>query len=68
LDKNTQATLHRRKFGQADRMTTSGRMEDLVRQFKSVSPSKREEYSIMVGGTEYGPHEIDGLAKKLQID
>lgn len=67
MDKDTQATLHRRMLGQDDRMTTGGAIGDLIRQFKSLPESKKDEYSIMVGGMEYGPHEIEGLARELDV-
>jgi hypothetical protein len=65
MDKDTQVTLHRRRTAQDDRMTTSGRAEDIIRQFKALPKSKRDEYSIMDSSMEYGPHEIDGLARQL---
>jgi hypothetical protein len=68
VDKDTQATLHHRKFSQADKMIASGRLEDMVRQFRAFATSMRQEYFIMVGEMEYGPHEIEDLAKKLHID
>jgi hypothetical protein len=67
MDRDTQATLHPRKFGQVDRMTTSGTIGDLIGQFKSLPESKKDEYSIMVGAMEYGPQEIEGLARELGV-
>jgi hypothetical protein len=67
MDRDIEATLHRRKFGQVDRMTTAGTLGDLVRQFKSLPDSMKSEYSIMVGGMEYGPQEIEGLADELGL-
>jgi hypothetical protein len=68
MDKDRQVTLHRRKAGQDDRMTTGGRAEDIIRQFKALPKSKRDEYSIVDGSMEYGPHEIDNLARQLGLD
>jgi hypothetical protein len=66
MDRDTEVTLHPRKFGQVDRVTTGGSIEDLVRQFQSLPEAKKSEYSIMVGSMEYGPHEIEDLARELQ--
>jgi hypothetical protein len=49
-------------------MTTAGRAEDIIRQFKTLPKSKRDEYSIMDGSMKYGPHEIDNLARQLGLD
>jgi len=68
MDRDAQAALHRKKLGRNDRVTKIGRIEDLVRQFKSVASSKQMEYFISVGGTEYGPHQIESLASELGID
>jgi hypothetical protein len=68
MDKDTEATLHRRKFGQEDRVTTHGRLEDLVRQFKTLSSGQKAERTMMVGDMEYGPQEINDLARRLWID
>jgi hypothetical protein len=67
MDRDTQATLHRRKAGNVDRVTTAGPLGDLVRQFKSLPESIKPEYSIMVDGIEYGPQEIKGLAAELGL-
>jgi hypothetical protein len=67
MDRGTQATLHRRKFGHDDRMTTSGTLGDLIQQYGALPNSKRSEYSIMVGAMEYGSQEIEGLARELGI-
>jgi hypothetical protein len=56
MDRNTKATLHRRNVPEADKMSTEGRIEDLVRAFKILPKETQREYSIKVGGTEYGPH------------
>lgn len=68
MNRDTQATLHRRQFGQDDRMTTGGAIGDLIRQFKSLPESKKGEYSIMVGAMVYSPQEIEGLARELIPD
>ena len=67
MDRNTEATLHRRKLGRVDRVTANGRIEDLIRQVKARPSGEKDEYSIMVGGMEYGPAEIDELARELGI-
>jgi hypothetical protein len=67
MDRDTQVTLHRRKFGQLDRVTASGRAEDMIREFKARSSGEKAEYSLMHGGMEYGPQEIEELAEKLGI-
>jgi hypothetical protein len=48
-------------------MTTSGTIGDLIRQVNSLPESKKGEYSIMVGRMEYGPQEIEGLARELDV-
>ena len=65
MDKDAQATLHRSRLGRVDKMIGSGRLEDMVRQFRAVA--LRQEYFIMVGEMKYGSHEIEDLAKKLHI-
>jgi hypothetical protein len=67
MDRNTEAALHRRKLGRVDRVTANGRIEDLIRQVKARPSGERGEYSITVGGMEYGPPEIDELARELGI-
>jgi len=37
----------------------------LARQFQSLPEGKKSEYGIMVGSMEYGPQEIEGLAREL---
>jgi hypothetical protein len=49
-------------------MTTGGRVEDLIRQFQGLPESKKGEYSIMVGGMEYGPQEIANFVRDLESD
>jgi hypothetical protein len=53
MDKDTQATLHHRRIGRVDKMTTGGRLEDMVRRFRSLAQSKRSEYFIMIDGANY---------------
>jgi hypothetical protein len=48
MDRDSKATLHRRKVPEADKMTTEGRLEDLVRAFKV--PSKRYSAGIHHSG------------------
>jgi hypothetical protein len=63
MDKDTQATLHHRRIGRVDKMTTGGRLEDMVRRF-----SKQSEYFIMIDGTSYGPEKLEYLARELGIE
>jgi hypothetical protein len=67
MERDTQATLHRRKLGRVDRMVAKGTIEELIRQFKSLRESAKSEYFIMVGARKYGPQEIEGLARELNI-
>jgi hypothetical protein len=67
MERDTPATLHRRKLGRVDRMIASGPIEELIRQFRSLSESTKNEYFIMVDGKNYGPQEIKGLARELGI-
>lgn len=68
MDKDTQATLHHRRIGRVDKMTTGGRLEDMVRRFRSLAQSKRSEYFIMINGANYGSEELENLAKELGIE
>jgi hypothetical protein len=68
MDKATQATLHHRRMGRVDKMTADGRLEDMVRRFRSLAESKRSEYFIMIGGTNYGPEKLENLARELGIE
>jgi hypothetical protein len=68
MDRDTKATLHRRNVREADKMITEGRIEDLVRAFKILPKETQREYSIQVGSTEYGPHEVDNLAREFGIE
>jgi hypothetical protein len=67
MDRDTKATLHRRNVPEADKMTTNGRLEDLVRAFKILPKATQREYSIRVSGIEYGPHEVDKFAQEFEI-
>ena len=68
MDRDTKATLHRRNVPEADKMNTEGRIEDLVRAFKILPKDTQREYSIQVGGTEYGPGEIDNFAREFGVE
>jgi hypothetical protein len=68
MDKDTQATLHHRRIGRVDKMTTGGRLEDMVRRFRSLAQSKRSEYFIMIDGANYESEELENLAKELGIE
>jgi hypothetical protein len=68
MDKDAQATLHHRRLGRVDRMTAGGRLEDMVRLFRSLAQSKPPENFIMIGGTSYGPEKIENLARELSIE
>jgi hypothetical protein len=49
-------------------MITKGGIEDLVRAFKILPKETQREYSIQVGVTEYGPREVDNLAREFEIE
>jgi hypothetical protein len=68
MDKDTQATLHHSRIGRVDKMTAGGRLEDMVRRFRSLAQSKRSEYYIMIGETSYGPEKLENLATQLGIE
>jgi hypothetical protein len=66
MDWNTEGTLHRRKPGEPeDRVTTMGRMEDLVRQYEALPEMVKDQYFIMDGGMRYDRHDIAGMAREL---
>jgi hypothetical protein len=67
MDRETPATLHRKRIGRQDKMTKSGQLVDLVRQFQSLSPTQQEEHFIMVGSAVYGPQEIKDLAREVGL-
>jgi hypothetical protein len=67
MDRDTKATLHRRNVPETEKMSTDGRIEDLVRAFKILPKDTQREYSIQVGGTEYGPREVDKFAREFGI-
>ena len=68
MERDTKATLHRRNVPEVDEMITEGRIEDLVRAFKILPKETQREYSIRVGGTEYGPREVDKFAQEFGIE
>jgi hypothetical protein len=69
MDRDTEATLHRKNMrADSDKMTTNGRIEDLVRQFMILPKETRREYSIAVGEREYGFREIENLAREFGIE
>ena len=68
MDRDTKGTLHRRNVSEADKMSTHGRIEDLVRAFKVLPKDTQREYSIQVGETEYGPREVDNFAREFGIE
>jgi hypothetical protein len=68
MDRDTRATLYRRNVPEADKMITKGGIEDLVRAFKILPKETQREYSIQVGVTEYGPREVDNLAREFGIE
>ena len=69
MDRNTEATLRRKNMrAESDKMTTNGRIEDLVRQFMILPKETRREYSIAVGGKEYEFREIENLAREFGIE
>ena len=61
--------LHRKNMrAESDKMTTNGRIEDLVRQFMILPKETRREYSIAVGEREYTFREIENLAREFGIE
>jgi hypothetical protein len=68
-DRDAKATLHRKNMRtESDKMTTNGRIEDLVRQFMILPKETRREYSIAVGEREYEFREIENLAREFGIE
>ena len=67
MDRETPATLHRRRVGRADKMVKGGSLAELVRQFQSLSQTQQEEYFIMIGPDVYGPQRIWKLAGELGL-
>jgi hypothetical protein len=67
MDRDRHATLHHKKFLRKDVVIDWGRVEDMVRQFRVLAPSKQTEYFIIVGTTRYGPREIENLAREFGI-
>ena len=69
MDRDTEATLHRKNMqAESGKMTTNGRIEDLVRQFMILPKETRREYSILVGKREYEFREIENLAREFGIE
>jgi hypothetical protein len=69
MDRDTKATLQRKTMPTvSDKMTTNGRIEDLVRQFMILPKETRREYSIAVGEREYEFREIENLAREFGIE
>ena len=69
MDRDTEATLHRKNMrAESDKMTTNGRIEDLVRQFMILPKETRREYSIAVEEREYTFREIKNLAREFGIE
>jgi hypothetical protein len=68
MDRDTEATLQRKNVrGESGKMTTNGRIEDLVRQFMILPKETRREYGIVVGEKEYDFREIENLAREFGI-
>jgi hypothetical protein len=68
MDRDTKATLYRRNVPEAAKITTEGRLEDLVRAFKILPKDTQREYTIQVGNKEYGPRDVDSLAREFGIE
>jgi hypothetical protein len=69
MDRDTEATLHRKNMqAESGKMTTNGRIEDLVRQFMILPKETRREYSIVVGEREYEFRQIENLAREFGIE
>jgi hypothetical protein len=62
MDRETLATLHRRRVGRPDKTIKDGSLRELVRQFQSLSRTQQEEYFIMIGPTVCGLQRILELA------
>jgi hypothetical protein len=68
MDRDTKATLRRKNMpAECDKMTTNGRIEDLVRQFMILPKETRREYSMAVGEREYEFREIETVAREFGI-
>jgi hypothetical protein len=69
MNRDSEATLHRKNMrAKSDKMTTNGRIENLVRQFMILPKETRREYSIAVEEREYEFREIETLAREFGID
>ena len=69
MDRDTKATLQRKNMRtEPDKMTTNGKIVDLVRQFMILPKETRREYSIAVGEREHGFREIENLAREFGIE
>jgi hypothetical protein len=68
MDRETAASLHRRKIGRSAKRTKSGQLVDLIRQFRSLLPSQQEEYFIMIGSAVYDPPRIKDLAREIGLE
>jgi hypothetical protein len=69
MDRDTEATLQRKNMRtEPDKMTTNGKIVDLVRQFMILPKETRREYSILVGAREYEFREIENLAREFGIE
>jgi hypothetical protein len=68
MDRDTKATLYRRNVPEAAKITTEGRLEDLVRAFKILPKDTQREYTMRVGNKEYRPRDVDSLAREFGIE
>jgi hypothetical protein len=69
MDRDTEATLQRTNVRtESDKMTTNGKIVDLVRQFTILPKETQREYSISVGAKKYGFREIETLAREFGIE
>jgi hypothetical protein len=69
VDRNAEGTLRRNNVRtESDKMTTNGKLVDLVRQFMILPRDTRREYSISVGTSEYGVREIEDLAREFGVE
>jgi hypothetical protein len=68
MDYDVLASLHRKRPEAADDiMLASGTEREMLEQYALIPPSRRSQYSLMVGGMVYSSHEIDGLLREANL-
>jgi hypothetical protein len=69
MDGNAEGFLRRKKSDASrDRIAMRGPARVLVRHFLNVPPNQRNEYCLVHANTEYGPTDIEDLARQLGIE